>query len=64
MVRQAGKTHNYPDKRKSYSTSRKGVGGRKKKPKNDEKKTKKLRKPTYFDLLKENVKDSGILFHI
>ena len=28
---QAGKTHNYPLKRKSYSSSRVGIGGRKKK---------------------------------
>ena len=28
MVKQAGKSHNYPSKRNSYATSRKGVGGR------------------------------------
>ena len=29
--KQAGKRHNYPSARKSYSTNRSGVGGRKKK---------------------------------
>ena len=63
MTKQAWKSHNYPDKRKSYPTSRKGIGGRKKKPKEDEEKSKKLKSiPTFFDWLKRNFKDSGILF--
>ena len=33
MVNQAGKLHNYPQARKSYSCSRKGIGGRKPKEK-------------------------------
>ena len=49
MAKQAGKKHNYPSNRKSYTSSRKGVGGRKP---TQTKKTK-FKKPTYFDRQKE-----------
>ena len=45
--KQIGKSHQYPSQRKSYTTSRAGVGGRKKK---DE--IKKKPAATYFDKLK------------
>ena len=35
MPKQAGKKHNYPTTRKSYTASRAGVGGRPKKKKNE-----------------------------
>ena len=61
---QAGVSHNYPTHRKSYTTSRKGVGGRKRKSvKNvDENKSKsKLRRPTYFDDLLKSEKAGMLL---
>ena len=50
------KTHNYPSVRKSYSTSRTGIGGRKKKEVISKSKTTAL---TYFDKLKKKQQDQG-----
>ena len=55
---QAGKTHQYPTQRKSYSGSRKGIGGRKRKL-NVNKSTPQA---TYFDkLLQKQSKNEGML---
>ena len=47
---QFGIVHNYPSQRKSYSTSRSGVGGRKK----NKSVLMKPSAPTYFDKLKRS----------
>ena len=47
--KQAGKVHNYPNQRKGYSTSRSGVGGRKRITT-----TEKQTCSTYFDKWKKN----------
>ena len=49
--KQTGKQHAYPKARKSYDSSRKGIGGRK--PKNQQSSTK---QKTYFDKLFEKRK--------
>ena len=53
MPKQAGKKHDYPTSRKSYATSRSGIGGRKPKKKQGEKTLQSGKKPTFFDLLKK-----------
>ena len=56
---QAGKTHQYSTQRKSYSGSRKGIGGRKRKLNNVNKSTPQA---TYFDkLLQKQSKNEGML---
>ena len=50
------KTHNYPSVPKSYSTSRNGIGGRKREKKISKSKTTTL---TYFDSLKKKQQDQG-----
>ena len=58
MTKQAGKTHNYPSNRKSYTSSRKAVGGRKLA---QTLKTN-INKQTYFDRLKEKCRQSGGMY--
>ena len=56
---QAGKTHQYPTQRKSYSGSRKVIGGRKRKLNNVSKSTPQA---TYFDkLLQKQSKNEGMV---
>ena len=56
---QAGKTHQYSTQRKSYSGSRKVIGGRKRKLNNVNKSTPQA---TYFDkLLQKQSKNEGML---
>ena len=54
---QAGKSHNYPSHRKSYSSGIKGIGGRKKK--NDRAATSNT--PRYFDMQLQKQKEKGRL---
>ena len=55
---QVGKTHQYPTQRKSYSGSRKGIGGRKRKLNNVNKSTPQA---MYFDkLLQKQSKNEGM----
>ena len=55
---QAGKKHQYPSKRKSYTCSRKGVGGRKSKLNVEESVPKQA---TYFDkLLQKQSNNEGM----
>ena len=56
---QAGKTHQYPTQRKSYSGSRKRIGGRKRKLNNVNKSTPQA---MYFGkLLQKQSKNEGML---
>ena len=53
---QIGKSHNYPTQRKSYLSSRAGIGGRKKK----EEKKPKPSGLSYFDKLRQAQTNQGI----
>ena len=55
---QAGKTHQYSTQRKSYSGSRKGIGGRKRKLNNVNKSTPQA---TFDKLLQKQSKNEGML---
>ena len=57
MVKQAGKTHNYPSSRSSYSTSRKGVGGR---PRKNAVATAKTPTSTLFSHFQRQQSQSGL----
>ncbi len=47
MVKQAGKTHDYPASRRGYTTSRNGIGSRK--PKNDKDKPPQMENISIFN---------------
>ena len=55
---QAGKTHDYPAQRQSYTCSRKGIGRRKKKVGNVKKST----HQTYYDKLLEKQNQTSGMF--